>query len=73
MNKPIIAFRTTGGLVVHKKCLHPMQKPHREKIEAETTRSTPHNYPAVEAALHPGHPSLPKGCDHCHELILQEA
>lgn len=73
MNKPIVAYRTTTGFTVHKTCLHPMQRPHREKMEAEKTRFTPHDYPAVEAALHPGHPGLPRGCDFCHELIQKEA
>lgn len=73
MNKPIIAYRTTTGLVVHNRCLHPMQKPHREMMKASKLRDTPANYPAVEAALHPGHPCLPRGCDHCHELIQKEA
>jgi len=71
----IIAYEITtagGGGMVHKKCLHPYQKPHRDAMTEAKTNCCPPNYPAVQAAWLAGHPSLPRPCCHCGEYIARE-
>jgi hypothetical protein len=65
----IVAYDVGDHGIVHKTCLHLMQAPFRAEMAEKKTNSCPPNYPAVRAAWFAGHPSLPRRCCHCAELI----
>ena len=60
-------YRLKGGAIVHPFC--------RESY-VEKRKHDAYNYPAIEAALHPGY-SMPSGrfqlCDHCQTPIWEKA